>query len=85
VLRCLRPGMLFMMAPFGNVSDEDRRRSIRLIGEKVLPAARVEAERLGLTDMIQRTPGSVRIPAGQKRAPVVDRDAIAAYHATIAS
>jgi len=83
VLRCLRPGMLFMMAPFGNVSDQDRRNSIRLIGEQVLPEARREAALLGLTDMLQREPGSVRIPAGQKRAPVVDREAIAAYNATI--
>lgn len=84
VLRCLRPGMLFFMGPFGNVSDEDRRRSIRLIGERVLPELRAEAERLELTDMFQRAPGSVQIPPGQMRAPVVDRDAIAEYNATIA-
>jgi alkanesulfonate monooxygenase SsuD/methylene tetrahydromethanopterin reductase-like flavin-dependent oxidoreductase (luciferase family) len=82
VLRSLRPGMLFMMGPFGNVSDEDRRRSIRLIGEKVLPELRPEAERLGLTDMFQRAPGSVPLAPGQQRAPIVDRAAIAEYDAT---
>ena len=81
VLKCLRPGMLFFMAPFGNISDEDRRRSIRLIGEKVLPELRDEAERLELTDMFQRLPGSVPLEPGQERRPVVDREAIAEYNA----
>jgi alkanesulfonate monooxygenase SsuD/methylene tetrahydromethanopterin reductase-like flavin-dependent oxidoreductase (luciferase family) len=81
VLKCLRPGMLFFMAPFGNVSDEDRRRSIRLLGEQVLPEVRAEAERLELTDMFQRQPGSVKLEPGQARKPVVDRDAIAEYTA----
>ena len=85
VLKCLRPGMLFMMAPFGNASDEDRRRSIRLIGEKVLPELRAEAERLELTDMFQRQPGSVPITPGKPRAPVVDRQAIAEYDKTLAA
>ena len=80
VIKCLRPGMLFMMAPFGNVSDEDRRRSIRLLGEKVLPELRVEADRLQLTDMFQRQPGSNRLEPGQQRAPVVDREAIEEYN-----
>lgn len=82
VLRCLRPGMLFFMGPFGNVSDEDRRRSIRLIGERVLPELRTEAQRLDLKDMFQRAPGSVPLVPGQERAPVVDRAAIEAYNAT---
>ena len=81
VLTCLRPGMLFFMAPFGNVSDEDRRRSIRLLGEQVLPELRAEADRLELTDMFQRQPGSVELEPGQNRRPVVDRDAIAEYTA----
>jgi alkanesulfonate monooxygenase SsuD/methylene tetrahydromethanopterin reductase-like flavin-dependent oxidoreductase (luciferase family) len=83
VLRCLRPGMLFMMAPFGNVSNEDRRRSIQLLGDHVLPELRAEADRLELTDMFQRAPGSVTLAPGQTRAPVVDRDAIDAFNATI--
>jgi len=82
VLRCLRPGMLFMMGPFGNVSNEDRRRSIRLLGQQVLPELRAEAQRLALTDMFQRAPGSVALAPGQPRAPVVDRQAIDQYNAT---
>jgi alkanesulfonate monooxygenase SsuD/methylene tetrahydromethanopterin reductase-like flavin-dependent oxidoreductase (luciferase family) len=83
VLRCLRPGMLFMMGPFGNVAHEDRRRSVQLLGDHVLPELRAEADRLELTDMFQRAPGSVPLAPGQTRAPVVDRDAIDAFNATI--
>ena len=82
VMRCLRPGMLFFMAPFGNASDEDRRRSIRLLGERVLPELRAEAARLDITDMFQRAPGTVALAPGQKRAPVVDHRAIAEFDAS---
>jgi hypothetical protein len=75
--------MLFFMAPFGNVSDEDRRRSIRLLGEQVLPELRAEAERLELTDMFERKPGSNTLEPGKQRKPVVNRDAIANYMATL--
>lgn len=84
VMRCLRPGMLFFMAPFGDVSHEDRSRSIRLLGEHVLPELRTEAERLELTDMFERQPGSVPLAPGQARAAVVDHDAIAEYNGALA-
>jgi alkanesulfonate monooxygenase SsuD/methylene tetrahydromethanopterin reductase-like flavin-dependent oxidoreductase (luciferase family) len=80
VITCLRPGMLFFMAPFGNVSDQDRRRSIRLLGEKVLPELRAEAQRLELTDMFQRQPGSNKLEPGKTRKPVVNRNAINEYN-----
>jgi len=76
VLKCLRPGMLFFMAPQGDISHEDRSRSIRLLGTQVLPELRIEAERLKLTDMFERQPGSVALTPGQPRAAVVDLDAI---------
>ena len=84
VLRCLRPGMLFFMGPFGNAGEDDRRRSIRLIGEQVLPELRAESERLELTDMFQRTPGSAPLTPGKPRAPVVDHKAIDEYMVTLA-
>lgn len=84
VLKSLRPGMLFFMGPFGDISDEDRRRSIRLIGEQVLPELRKLADEIELTDMFQRQPGSVPLTPGQPRKPVVDRDTIAQFNATIA-
>lgn len=80
VLSSLRPGMLFFMGPFGNIGDEDRRRSIRLIGEQVLPELRVHSDAIGLTDMFQRAPGSVKLAPGQQRAPVVDRETIARFN-----
>jgi len=82
VLRCLRPGMLFMMSPLGNISHEDRRRSIELMGRHVLPELREESERLGLADMFQRRPGSVSLAPGQPRAAVVDLQAIEEYEAS---
>ena len=81
VLRCLRPGMLFLVGPMGSVSHEDRSRNIRLIGEHVLPELRAEAQRLDLTDMFQRQPGSVPLAPGQPRAALVDLDAIAEHTA----
>jgi len=82
VLRCLRPGMLFLMGPMGNISHEDRRRNIQLLGQHVLPELRTESDRLELTDMFQRQPGSVPLTPGQPRAAVSDLDAIEAYMAT---
>ena len=79
VLQCLRPGILFLMGPFGNISHEDRRRSIQLIGDHVLPELRIESDRLGLTDMFQRQPGSVPLEPGQPRQPVIDQAAIDEY------
>jgi len=84
VLRCLRPGMLFMMSPIGNCSHEDRRRSIELIGKHVLPELRSESQKLELADMFERQPGSVPLTPGAQRAAVVDLEAIDEYTATIA-
>jgi alkanesulfonate monooxygenase SsuD/methylene tetrahydromethanopterin reductase-like flavin-dependent oxidoreductase (luciferase family) len=82
VLRCLRPGMLFMMAPQGNLGHDDRRRSIRLMGEHVLPELRRASTELGLTDMFETRPGSVPLAPGQARSDVVDMKAIDDYMGT---
>jgi hypothetical protein len=66
----------------GNISHEDRRRNIQLLGQHVLPELRTEADRLDLTDMFQRQPGSVPLTPGQPRAAVSDLDAIEDYMAT---
>lgn len=71
-LRVVRPGMLFLMNVQGNVSHEDRRRCVRLLGQEVVPELKAEADRLGLPSMFDREPGSVRITDGQQRQPVVD-------------
>jgi alkanesulfonate monooxygenase SsuD/methylene tetrahydromethanopterin reductase-like flavin-dependent oxidoreductase (luciferase family) len=76
VMRCLRPGMLIMMGPQGDISHEDRSKSIELIGNHVLPELRLEAQRLNLTDMFETKPGSNPLTPGQPRAAVVDQNAI---------
>jgi len=81
VMRCIRPGMLIMVSQ-GVLGTEDRSRSIQLIGQHVLPELRAEGQRLGLTDMFERQPGSVRLDPGQTRAPVVDMDAIEEFLAS---
>jgi alkanesulfonate monooxygenase SsuD/methylene tetrahydromethanopterin reductase-like flavin-dependent oxidoreductase (luciferase family) len=76
ILEVTRPGILILSAPQGNTSHEDRRRSMALIAEHVLPAIREHADKIGLVDSFQRTPGSVPLPAGTARAEVVDRGAL---------
>jgi alkanesulfonate monooxygenase SsuD/methylene tetrahydromethanopterin reductase-like flavin-dependent oxidoreductase (luciferase family) len=76
VMRAIRPGQLFLMAVQGNVAHEDRRSSIELLGRRVLPELREESDRLGLTSMFERAPGSVRLEPGQPRQPVVDVSAL---------
>jgi alkanesulfonate monooxygenase SsuD/methylene tetrahydromethanopterin reductase-like flavin-dependent oxidoreductase (luciferase family) len=76
VMRAIRPGQLFLMAVQGNVAHEDRRRSIELLGRRVLPELREESDRLGLTSMFERAPGSVTLEPGQPRQPVVDVSAL---------
>ena len=77
VMRVLRPGVLFVSGPFGVVPHEDRLRSLTLLGEEVLPELRAYAAELDLPSMFDRAPGSVTIPPGERRKPVVDRDALA--------
>ena len=55
------------------MSDDERRTSMRLFAEEVMPALKEHARALDLPDPFERTPGSVTLRAGAKRAPVVDR------------
>lgn len=76
VLRLLRPGVLFLSAPFGKVSHEDRMRQLTLMGQHVLPEVRRYADELGLCSMFDRAPGSVALKPGAPREPVVDLTAL---------
>jgi alkanesulfonate monooxygenase SsuD/methylene tetrahydromethanopterin reductase-like flavin-dependent oxidoreductase (luciferase family) len=76
VMRLLRPGVLFLSGPFGVVPHEDRMRSLELLGKYVIPELREYARELDLPSMFERKPGSVMIPEGQRRQPVVDRSAL---------
>ncbi len=78
ILSVIRPGVFTCFAVQGNVSDKDRLRSVELLGKEVLPDIRKFADEIGLFGPFDRTPGSVKLAPGTKRAPVVDREALAA-------
>jgi len=77
ILSVIRPGVFTCFAVQGNVSDKDRLRSVELLGKEVLPDVRKFADEIGLFGPFDRTPGSVKLAPGTKRAPVVDREAFA--------
>ena len=77
ILGVIRPGVFTCFAVQGNVSDKDRLRSVELLGKEVLPDVRKFADDIGLFGPFDRTPGSVKLAPGTKRAPVVDREALA--------
>ncbi|MBQ0720432.1 MAG: LLM class flavin-dependent oxidoreductase [Gammaproteobacteria bacterium] len=77
ILSVIRPGVFTCFAVQGNVSDKDRLRSVELLGKEVLPDIRKFADEIGLFGPFDRTPGSVKLAPGTKRAPVVDREALA--------
>lgn len=77
ILSVIRPGVFTCFAVQGNVSDKDRLRSVELLGKEVLPEVRKFADENELFGPFDRTPGSVKLAPGTKRAPVVDREALA--------
>jgi alkanesulfonate monooxygenase SsuD/methylene tetrahydromethanopterin reductase-like flavin-dependent oxidoreductase (luciferase family) len=58
VLETLRPGQIFFWDGDGSMSHEDSMRSLRLMGEEVLPAVREMGEELGLSDAFQVDPAT---------------------------
>jgi alkanesulfonate monooxygenase SsuD/methylene tetrahydromethanopterin reductase-like flavin-dependent oxidoreductase (luciferase family) len=73
ILRVLRPGVFTVFQVQGEVSNEDRKTSMRLFAQEVLPAMKEYAKEIDLRDPFERFPGSVKLQAGAKRGPVVDR------------
>ncbi|MEE9149118.1 MAG: LLM class flavin-dependent oxidoreductase [Candidatus Tectomicrobia bacterium] len=78
LLQVLRPGIFIFFSVQGQVSNEDRQTSIRLMAEEVMPAIRDYAKDIGLVDPDERKPGSVPLQAETQRAPVVEREPLAA-------
>jgi alkanesulfonate monooxygenase SsuD/methylene tetrahydromethanopterin reductase-like flavin-dependent oxidoreductase (luciferase family) len=72
----LRPGIFVFFAAQGNVSNEDRLRSMELTAKYVVPEVRAYGAQIGLVSPFERTPGSVPLSAGSRRDQVVDRSAI---------
>jgi alkanesulfonate monooxygenase SsuD/methylene tetrahydromethanopterin reductase-like flavin-dependent oxidoreductase (luciferase family) len=73
IMGVLRPGIFTVFQVQGMVSNEDRQNSIRLFAQEVLPAMKAYAKEIDLRDPFERFPGSVKLQAGVKRVPVVDR------------
>ena len=78
LLQVLRPGIFIFFNVQGTVSNEDRLTCVRLLAQEVVPAIREYAKEIELLDPDERQPGTVPVQAGTRRAPVVDRDALAA-------
>jgi alkanesulfonate monooxygenase SsuD/methylene tetrahydromethanopterin reductase-like flavin-dependent oxidoreductase (luciferase family) len=77
ILRVLRPGIFIMFSVQGPVSNEDRRTSMRLFAQEVMPALKEYAKEIDLPDPFQRAPGSVKLAAGTSRIAVADRAPLA--------
>jgi alkanesulfonate monooxygenase SsuD/methylene tetrahydromethanopterin reductase-like flavin-dependent oxidoreductase (luciferase family) len=80
IVRVLRPGIFTVFQVQGMVSNEDRKNSIRLFAQEVLPAMKAYAKEIDLPDPFERFPGSVKLQPGTKRAPVSDRTPLAALN-----
>jgi alkanesulfonate monooxygenase SsuD/methylene tetrahydromethanopterin reductase-like flavin-dependent oxidoreductase (luciferase family) len=79
ILSVLRTGIFIILSIQGPVGNEDRRTSMRLFAEEVIPALKMHAKQIGLADPFERTPGSAKLVSGSKRAPVVDRGPLAEF------
>jgi hypothetical protein len=80
LMEVLRPGIMVCFTVQGPSSEEDRRRSVELLGTEVLPALREHATVLGIKDPYERRPGSVKLHLGQAREPVTDADRLASLN-----
>ena len=58
VMECLRPGSLFFWDGDGAMAHEDAMRSLRLMGEEVLPAVREIGKELGLSSPFEVNPAT---------------------------
>jgi hypothetical protein len=74
----MRPGIFTFFSVQGQVSNEDRLTSIRLMAEEVMSAIKEYAKEIELVDPFEHEPGSVKLQAETQRASVVDREPLAA-------
>jgi alkanesulfonate monooxygenase SsuD/methylene tetrahydromethanopterin reductase-like flavin-dependent oxidoreductase (luciferase family) len=59
IMSTLRVGIFIILSLQGPHSDEERRTSMRLFAEEVIPALKEHARAIDLPDPFQRTPGSI--------------------------
>jgi len=74
IMGTLRIGIFIILSIQGPVADDERRTSMRLFAEEVIPELKAYAKESGILDPFQRTPGSMKLAAGTRRAPVVNRE-----------
>lgn len=77
ILTVLRTGIFIILSIQGPVGNDDRRSSMRLFAQEVIPELKAHARAIDLPDPFERKPGSVTLTAGTTRAPVVDRTPLA--------
>ena len=71
VLETLRPGQIFFWDGDGAMSHEDAMRSLKLMGEEVLPAVREMGRELELTDAFEVDPATNQaVPSTDPAVPV---------------
>jgi alkanesulfonate monooxygenase SsuD/methylene tetrahydromethanopterin reductase-like flavin-dependent oxidoreductase (luciferase family) len=74
IMSVLRIGIFIILSIQGPVADDDRRTSMRLFAQEVIPALKAHAKEIELFDPFERKPGGVKLAPGTRRAPVVDRE-----------
>jgi alkanesulfonate monooxygenase SsuD/methylene tetrahydromethanopterin reductase-like flavin-dependent oxidoreductase (luciferase family) len=77
ILTVLRTGIFIILSIQGPVGDDDRRTSMRLFAQEVIPELKAHARAIDLFDPFERKPGCVKVMPGTHRAPVVDRRPLA--------
>jgi hypothetical protein len=77
ILTVLRTGIFIILSIQGPIGDDDRRTSMRLFAQEVIPELKAHARAIGLFDPFERKPGCVKVMPGTHRAPVVDRRPLA--------
>jgi hypothetical protein len=77
ILSVLRPGVFIMFSIQGPVGNDDRRTSMRLFAQDVMPALKEHATAIDLPDPFQRAPGSAKLNSGATRIAVSDRAPLA--------
>jgi alkanesulfonate monooxygenase SsuD/methylene tetrahydromethanopterin reductase-like flavin-dependent oxidoreductase (luciferase family) len=77
ILTVLRTGIFIILSIQGPIGDDDRRTSMRLFGQEVIPELKAHARAIDLLDPFERKPGTVKLAPGTRRAPVVDRAPLA--------
>jgi hypothetical protein len=78
LLETLRPGIMGFWYHHGPMTVEERRSTLTLLGQEVMPAVREMAKEFDLPGPFDRKPGTRPLPASGKRDAVVNYNPAAA-------